>query len=254
MKGAWRGITKRQHWVALLTGLVLAWPVFAGLFDDEEARRQIAELRKQSQVLQDTVTRAQLDLANQQQKHSEFLAGLHGQIETLSFRIESMEKKLQDFYLDLDTRVRQLETKDRAVASEVVPSAQTAKPVDPAAEMQAYETALGLLRANKIKEAIVAFEEFLKLFDAGALAPNAQFWLANAWGAQGNCKKSVEIHQQGLARWAKSPKAPDMLLSMSGCQRELGQVVEAKKSLEQVISQYPDSPAAATARQRLGKK
>lgn len=243
----------RSLQVVLCSALLLTSTAHAGLFDDDEARRQIAELRKQTQTLQDTVARAQLDLANQQQKQSELLAALQGQIETLTFRMESMEKKIQDFYLDLDTRVRNLETKGAPVATESA-TTSAAKPVDPAAEMKAYEAALGLLRANKLKEAIAAFEDFLKNFDAGSAAPNAQFWLASAWGAQGNCKKSVELHQQGLARWPKSPKAPDMLLSMAGCQRDLGQAAEAKKSLELIMAQYPDSAAATTARQRLGKK
>lgn len=236
----------------LCSAVLLTSTAHAGLFDDNEARRQIAELRKQTQILQDTVTRAQLDLANQQQKQAELMAGFQGQIETLAFRIDSLEKKTQDFYLDLDTRVRNLETRGSLVAESTATPA--AKPVDPAAELKAYESALGLLRANKLKDAVAAFEDFLKNFDGGNAAPNAQFWLASAWGAQGNCRKSIELHQQGLARWPKSPKAPDMLLSMSGCQRDLGHNAEARKSLEQIVAQYPDSPAAATARQRLGKK
>ena len=120
--------------------------------------------------------------------------------------------------------------------------------------MKAYETALGLLRSNKLKEAINGFDAFQKDYPNSALAANAQFWTANAWSALGNCKKSVELLNQGVSRWPQSPKAPDMYLSLSSCQKELGQNAEAKKSLETLVSKYPDSPVAETARQRLGKK
>ena len=175
-----------------LMGLLLTKGVMAGVFDDDEARRQITDLRKQTQTTQDTQARAQLDLANQISSLNDELARVRGQLETTTYELENARKRQQDFYLDLDTRIRNLESRatPAAAAEEGAPAASAA--ADPALEMKSYEAALGLLKTNKFKEAVAGFEAFLKEYPSGALAPNAQFWIGNAWSALGNCKKSME--------------------------------------------------------------
>lgn len=244
----------RRWWVGCVLGCVMT-TAHAGLFDDSEARMQIAELKKQVLAAQEAQSRGQLELMNQLQRQADEMAGLRGMIETLTNRQDMADKRLKDLYLDLDTRVRNVETRGGAVAAAGDPGAPApAKPVDPAVEMKSYETALGLLRANKLKEAITGFEGFQKDYPNSNLAPNAQFWMGNAWSALGNCKKAIELLSQGVSRWPQSSKTPDMLLSLSTCQKDSGQNADAKKSLETIVSKYPDSPAAETARQRLGKK
>ena len=237
-----------------LLGL-LANGVMAGVFDDDEARRQITDLRKQTQTTQDTQARAQLDLANQISSLNDELARVRGQLETTTYELENARKRQQDFYLDLDTRIRNLESRAAPAAAAPEDGASAASAAgDPALEMKSYESALGLLKTNKFKEAIAGFEAFLKEYPSGALAPNAQFWIGNAWSALGNCKKSIELQQQGIAKWPNSPKAPDALFSIASCHKELGQAVEARKALEAIVSKYPSSPVADAARQRLRKK
>lgn len=249
-----------QGFLALIVALfgLMSSGVSAGVFDDDEARRQIIDLRKQIQTSLDTQARAQLELSSQISGSNDEMARLRGQVETLTHELELARKRQQDFYLDLDTRIRNLETRGSSAlqAASEAPSAQsptTATP-DPAQEMKVYEAALALLRSNKLKEAISGFEGFLKDYSASTLAPNAQFWMANAWSAQGNCKKSIELHLQGLARWPASNKAADTLLSVSGCQKELGQLPESRKTLEVLVAKFPNTPAGEAAKQRLGKK
>jgi tol-pal system protein YbgF len=254
--------------VVLLVGLSWIAPTCAGVFDDDEARRQILDLRKQTQTSFDTQARAQLDLSSQISALNDELARMRGLVETLNHELELARKRQQDFYVDLDTRVRSLESRGGAVAAAPASgqgsgesadgtagsgSAAAVTP-DPVQEMKVYEAALGLLRNNKLKEAITGFEHFLRDYPAATLAPNAQFWMANAWSAQGNCKKAVELHTQGLSRWPTSPKAPDTLLSLSGCQRELGLIPESRKTLESLVAKYPNTPSGEAARQRLAKK
>ena len=56
-----------------------------------------------------------------------------------------------------------------------------------------------------------------------------------------------------VARWPQNPKAPDSLVNIATCQQELGDAKGARTSLEAVLAKYPDSSAAATAKQRLKK-
>ena len=65
--------------VALLAALWGAGPAQAGLFDDEEARRQINDLKAQTTERLDAASRAQIELSNQIEAMRAELAKLRGQ-------------------------------------------------------------------------------------------------------------------------------------------------------------------------------
>jgi tol-pal system protein YbgF len=117
----------------LLLLLVGANPGYAGLFDDEEARKQIAaqqalmtDLRTQVQALDarmiklDEALNSQplLDLHNQIEALRLELNKLQGQIEVLGNENELTQKRQKDFYIDLDDRLRRLEQRDETRTSE----------------------------------------------------------------------------------------------------------------------------------------
>jgi tol-pal system protein YbgF len=125
---------------------------------------------------------------------------------------------------------------------------------DPAKESQTYEAALNQFKAAKYKEAAAGFTAFVHKYPDSNLAPNAQYWLGNAWYAQRNCNKAIEAQSVVTTKYADSPKAPDAWLAIAACQQDLGNAAGAKRSLETVIAKYPTSPAAESAQQRLKKK
>lgn len=233
----------------LIVGLA-ATQAQAGMFDDDEARRQIADLRIKNEAQFDQQARAQLELQALIQRQVDEIARLRGQVETLSYELETAKKRQQDFYLDLDSRLRKFETPiattDPAAAATVAPEA-----ADPAAESREYEAALGHFKAARYKEAATAFADFVQKYPAGALAPNAQYWLGNAWYAQRNCSKAIEAQSVVTTKYADSPKAADAWLAIATCQKELGNQKGAKRTLETVITAFPGTPAADTAKQRL---
>lgn len=236
--------------VLLIAGLA-AGQAQAGLFDDEEARRQIADLRIKSEARFDQQARAQLELQALIQRQAEEIAKLRGQVETLSYELETAKKRQQDFYLDLDSRLRKFETPSAAEAPAAGAAAAATAAVDPAAESRDYEAALGHFKAARYKEAATAFAAFVQKYPSGTLAPNAQYWLGNAWYAQRNCAKAIEAQSVVTTKYADSPKAADAWLAIATCQKEMGNAKGARRSLETVISAFPNSPAAETARQRL---
>ena len=225
----------------------------AGMFDDEVARRQIADLRIKNEAQFDQQAKAQLELQALIQRQVDEIARLRGQVETLSYELETAKKRQQDFYLDLDSRLRKFETPVAAGDSAVPGAAATpATPAtDPVAESRDYEAALGHFKAARYKEAATAFAAFMQKYPAGTLAPNAQYWLGNAWYAQRNCTKAIEAQTVVTTKYADSPKAADAWLAIATCQKELGNHKGAKRSLETVISAFPGTSAADTAKQRL---
>jgi tol-pal system protein YbgF len=242
--------------IAFLISALGAASAHAGMFDDEEARRLIKDTAIKTEARFDQQGKTLLDLANQLQRQSEEIARLRGQVETLTYELETAKKRQQDFYLDLDTRLRKVEPQGAGSTAVVDPAGAANSPAaaDPARENKEYEAALNQFKAAKYKEAAWAFSAFVQKHPDSSLAPNAQFWLGNAFIAQRNCAKAIEAHSVVTTKYADSPKAADSWLAMASCQQEMGNPAAAKRSLETAIAKYPNSPAADTARERLKKK
>ena len=242
--------------IVLLISALGAAQAQAGMFDDDEARRQITDLKVKTEARVDQLGKSQLDLANQLQRQSEEIARLRGQVETLTYELETAKKRQQDFYLDLDTRLRKFEPQGGGSAA-VDPANGANSPAaaaDPARENKDYEAALNQFKAAKYKEASWGFAAFVQKYPDSSLAPNAQFWLGNAFIAQRNCAKAIEAHSVVTTKYAESAKAPDSWLAMATCQQEMGNAAAGRRSLETAVAKYPNSPAADTAQQRLKKK
>lgn len=237
----------------------------AGVFDDDIAREQIAKTQQELTEFRgqtagslerlEAALKMQLELANQIEALRADLSKLRGQLEVLGHAVETGEKRQRDFYLDLDGRLRKLETTVGELQLKAAEPPPAVKPkVDPAVETRQYEDALNLFKAGKYKDAQTAFQNHLRDFPAGPLAASAQFWLANSFYAQRNCKAAVDEHNVVVAKFPDSDKAPDSMLAIATCQQELKDAKGARKTLEQLVTAYPKSPAAEAAKKRLKKK
>lgn len=240
---------------ALLAATVwLPLQAHAGLFDDDEARKALLDLRAKVEAMRtelqgriDTKSdkSSTLDLVTQNENLLQEIAKLRGQIEVLANDIANTQKRQKDFYVDLDARLRKLEPR------EVTIDGKTSQ-VDPG-EQRGYDAAMQLFKAGDYKAAGVALQEFVQRYPGSSYAANAQYWLGNAYYAQRDCKAAIAAQLVVLKNYGDSPKAPDAMLNIASCQTELKDKA-AKKTLQDLIKQYPDSPAAATAKERLAGK
>lgn len=241
-------------------GALMALPAHAGLFDDDEARTRLETLRKETaehftqiDSASATTTHNQIELTNQIEQVKAELAKLRGQIEVLSYELEAAQKRQKDFYVDLDGRLRKLETPatDETVAGSAAPEAA---PANPAAEMRDYETALTHFKSARYKDALLAFEGFIKSYPGSSMLPSAHFWAASAHYQLHEFARAAAQFGNLAATWPADAKAPDALLGQANSQQEAGDAKGASKTLELLVGRYPNSGAAQTARQRLKKK
>ena len=101
----------------------------AALFDDEEARRRIDATNQRVATMQRQIDDRLLlleqqaksgglaDLATQIQLLQGDVAKLRGQIEVVTYELEQSQKRQRDLYVDLDTRLRKMETAAAAAAA-----------------------------------------------------------------------------------------------------------------------------------------
>lgn len=250
--------------LALILLGALSMPACAGLFDDDEARARIEQLRNQTNSRLENLEstqRNQLEFSNQIEALRAELAKLRGQVEVLTFDLESAQKRQRDFYVDLDNRLRKLEAppagdeaKPAAGAGTPPPATAAAAPADPAAETRDYESALNLFKAGKYKESAAAFTSFIKAHPGGTYLASAHYWAANSFYQLRDFGKAADHYLKVSSGWSGDPKAPDALLGLSNCQQETGNAKAARTTLESLVAKYPSSPAADIARQRLKKK
>lgn len=252
---------------SLLVGLA-AGPAHAGLFDDEEARLRINEMRNEfnGRVSKlESGARAQLELADQIELLKTEIARLRGENEVLSNDLANAIKRQKDFYVDLDNRLRKLEPHADAAAAApqpataapaAAPAAAVAPPVtaaDPAAESRDYEAALTQLRGGKYKEAATGFIGFTRRHPGSSFQPSAHFWAASSLYQLKDNAGAAEYYAKVANQWPDDNRAPDALLGLASAQQAQGDAKAATRSLERLVAKYPSSSAAQIARQRLKK-
>lgn len=246
-------------WLAAALIALIA-PAHAQIFKDDELHNRVRQLEGQRSndvkrvdgvesrvdTRAETQARQLIDLSSQIESLKQDIARLRGQIEVLTNELENAARRQRDFYVDLDARVRKLETPPPAPVAE--------KPKGPTLEEQkAYENGLNLVKAANYKGAVEAFAAFMKTYPASTLAPSAQYWIGNSLFALRDYKGAIAAQQLVVDTWPDDPKAPDAMLNISSAQTDLKDLKGARVTLDGLIRKYPQSDAAATARQRLAK-
>lgn len=266
--------------VSLLILLLGCNVSFAGLFSDSNARERIDVLDQQMQAMEARIVgiedilknQALLELYSQIEAFRVELGQLRGQIEVLNEENKLLKKQQKDFYIDLDSRLRQVEPESHepslslssspdetlppaAVGVVVSPSAQQAPAAatQPAseAEREAYHASYNLFREGDYTGAITQFENFLKRYPNSQLAPGAAYWIGNAYYALRDFGAAINAQQIVIENYPNSSKAPDAMLNIASNQAEMGEISAAKKTLENLIAKYPNSDAAGKAKSRL---
>lgn len=232
----------------LAIGSAPAW----ALFDDDVARQRIEQLKSETtgrlgklETQLEQSQRVQLDLNNQIEALRGEIAKLRGQNEVMTYELEAVTKRQKDFYLDLDNRLRAIESAAEMAKQSATPG------VDPAAEARDYDAALNLLKGGKFTDAQIAFETFIAVWPQSSFLPAAHYWAASAGFQAKNYVRAAELFQTVHAQWPSDVRAPEALIGLANTQQIQGDAKGAKKSLETVISDYPGTPAADVARQRL---
>ena len=225
-------------------GLVCFAQAQAALFEDDEARRAILDLRERVQRQADEMQQLQRSLLEQQNQTEALraeLAKLRGEKE----EIQQQFKRQQDMAQTIDERLRKFEpTTVKVDGVQFI--------ADPS-ETKSYEDALVLFRAGDFKAASNAFQDFIKRNPKSGYVVPSYFWLGNAQYANRDYKEAIRNFGSLLSRAPDHMRAADSLLSIANCQIDLKDLKAARKTLDEVMSKYPNTEAAVAAKERLAK-
>jgi tol-pal system protein YbgF len=243
-----------RRWpLALAAALaVCAAPARAALFEDDEARKAILDLRakldaqqKQQAADLEQLKRSLLDLANQIEQLRAELARNRGATEQLSNDVATLQRQQRTLSQGLDDRLKQLEP---------VPVMIDGKSysVDPQ-EKRSFDGAMAAFKSNDYPKAIAGFNDLLDRYSRSPYAPQSLYWLGNAYYAQRDCKQATNAFNQLATRYPDDARAAEALLSAGNCAIELNDKRAARRYYDAVVKQYPGTEEAATAKDRLAR-
>jgi len=122
-----------------------------------------------------------------------------------------------------------------------------------ASPTRTYDQAYSDFTAGLYDLAIDGFEAFLRDFSTATQAPNAQFYIGQAYLNDAKYDKAVAAFEKLIRLYPASSRVPEAYYSKGIALRSLKQVDQARASWETVTKNYPDSPAASLAKQALGR-
>lgn len=262
---------RKCAWVIALGGVLWSCFAHAGLFEDDEARLAIKDLRVTTSELRTQVEAnrklADQGLADESQRSTEEnaslrkgllesqnqvdllrseLAKLRGQMEVLARDLAESQRKQKDDLQGVDDRIRKFEPiKVTLDGKEFM-----AEP----SEKRDFDLALGVFRKGDFDRAQVAFVDFLNRYGANSgYRASALFWLGNAQYALKDYKEAIANFRSLISAAPDHVRVPETMLAISNCQLELKDLKSARKSLEDLVKSYPASEAGQAAKERLSR-
>jgi tol-pal system protein YbgF len=255
-----------RPWASVLLAVCLlgSGAARAGLFDDEEARKAILDLRerialsdqqsKQRSAEQAAATaqlteqltalrRSLLELNNQLEALRGEVAKLRGNDEQLQRDVSALQQQQKDASQTLDDRLRRIEpVKVSLDGREFL--------VDPE-EKRAYDDAIAALRAGEFDKSVAALGAFQRRYPASAYSDSVRFWLGNALYGKRDYKAAIVAFRDFALAAPSHPRAPEALLALANSQAEMKDTRGARKTIDDLVKTYPQSEAAQAGRERL---
>jgi len=252
--------TNRFNWSvlsALVVTLCAIQPHFAqaGLFEDEDARKAILDMRQQ--IDEQKITQQRTDSAIEKIKHSMLdeastLEGLRAEIATLRGEKDSLTKDISDTQRKLKDLMQTIEARFSALEPVKI-TVDGVEVLVEQRERREFESALEKFKSGDFVSSTVAFNDFIHHYPLSGYRITSLFWLGNAQYATREYKDAMANFKMLISLDPKHLRAPEALLSISNCQLDLKDTKAAKKTLDELTKTYPDSEAAQAAKERLAK-
>jgi tol-pal system protein YbgF len=238
-------------------------PAYAGLFDDDEARRAILDLRQKVEVAKQEseqkflelqkrsadesaqLRRSMLDLQNDIEGLRSELAKQKGQGEQVLRDLADVQKRQKDMVQSVDDRLRKYEPAKVTLDGREF----MAEP----AERRDYEAALSTFRKGEFASVQIVFVDFLSRYPNSGYRPSALFWLGNAQYATKDYKEAMANFRSLVVGAPDHQRAPEAVLAIANCQLELKDTKGARKTLEELLVSFPNTDAAAAGKERLAR-
>jgi tol-pal system protein YbgF len=114
-----------------------------------------------------------------------------------------------------------------------------------------YELGWQAMEKRDYRLAISRFKEFLKKHPKSNLADNAQYWIGESHYGLREFDQAIIEFDAVRRRYPQGDKVSAALLKQGYAFAELGEKVNARLLLQEVVEKFPETPEAARAKMRL---
>ena len=263
--GAFRPVALKRTLLGLSLALAgAALPAHAGLFDDEEARKAIVDLRarvaqqdenNKARLAELSSTKAELleqlsqlrrtllEMNAQLDALRTDLAKLRGSDEQRTKELADLQRLQKDLSQSIDDRLRRFEPVKVTLDGREFT-------VDPA-EKRGFDEAIAIIRTGEFDKAVAALNAFQARYPDSGYRDAARFWLGNAHYGKRDYKEAIAVFRTFVTAAPQHPRAPEALLALANSQAELKDPRAARRTLDELIKAYPQSEAAQAGKERI---
>ncbi|MEQ1536827.1 MAG: tol-pal system protein YbgF [Burkholderiaceae bacterium] len=261
--------------IAAASFLLMSPAAHAGIFDDDEARKAILDLRQQISSLNATVNntlsaaqqrsideiaqlrKSMLELQNQIDRQKGDISQLRGDNEVLARNLAEMQIRQKDILQASEQKLQAVEQRSQAVEQKLT-KLDPVKIVldgrefmaDPT-EKRDFDAAFALFRAGDFVKSQKALFDFIQRYSGSGYSASALYWLGNAQYSNRDYKEAIINFRSMISKNPDHVRAPEAMLSVANCQLEMKDAKSAKKTLEDLMKTYPKSEAAFAGVERL---
>lgn len=208
----------------------------------------------------------------QLQEAEQTLRQLTGEVETVRFKQEELQNRIDRVNADMAVRFSEMEKKlaatedkikkmeeEKNSAEKARKEAEKKKKEQAAAAAKAaknkeaelkeiygkktakelYDQAFSSIKKKDHKAAQAEFEAFLTLYPKNALAGNAQYWLGESFFARSMYQKAAVAFAEGFKNYRESQKAPDNLFKLGVTMAKMNKKEEACVAFKNFTKEYP---------------
>jgi tol-pal system protein YbgF len=215
----------------------------------------ITQLRLEARSTQDT-------LRTQSDQLFDFRGDIARQLQALAQSMTRLEALVGEIQRGIVGVRDQLATQRRAAEAGTTPALEPTGGARPGAETiagagggadETYRVAREQHQRGSFTTAQRAYTQFLQENPNHALAPDAQFYLADILVQQDRPEDGLAAFLQVQTLYPTASRVPDALYRAAVLQRELGRSADARATLQRIINTYPDASIAMLARDLLAE-
>ncbi len=279
-------IQKPIRHLLIASSLLMSLVAHAGLFDDDEARKAILELRQQItqlnaslnatlnanfNTLQQKTTddivqlrKSLFEFQNQIDLQKAEMAQLRGDNELLARNVAETQIRMKDMLQQNEQKIQAADQKLKAAEQRTQETEQKLSKLEPLQvtldgrtfmadpnEKRDFDAAFALFRGGDFVKSQKALFDFIQRYPGSGYSPSALYWLGNAQYSNRDYKEAIINFRNMIAKTPDHMRAPEAMLSISNCQMEMKDPKAAKKTIEDLMKVYPKSEAAFAGIERL---
>ncbi|MBN1824332.1 MAG: tol-pal system protein YbgF [Endomicrobiales bacterium] len=216
--------------LAGFSGCIATSSEMSGLRDD------IYELQLKLNELQSN----QADLSSKMDTMMSKMDLLSSDLEETRNRMSLLGQRLDDVESNISQRVNKL--------SQHLSGSSISVPPPPS---EVYRMAYSDFSRGKFELAITGFRSYLEKYPQGEMAPQSRYYIGESYYAQDDWQKAAEEFDLVEKEYPKIGSVASARFKKALCLEQSGKKEEAKDLFESLLKDYPNSPEAFSAKDKL---